>query len=47
MCVGEVFVELGEWKVNENNNKEKEEEEEEKHFESRFETTTHLKPHLG
>ena len=46
MCVGEVFVELGEWKVNENNNKEKEEEEE-KHFESRFETTTHLKPHLG
>ena len=44
MCVGEVFVELGEWKVNENN---KEEEEEEKHFESRFETTTHLKPHLG
>lgn len=44
MCVGEVFVELGEWKVNENN---KEEEEEEKHFESRFETTTHLKPHHG
>lgn len=43
MCVGEVFVELGKLKVNENNK----EEEEEKHFESRFETTTHLKPHLG
>ena len=43
MCVGEVFVELGELKVHENNIME----EEEKHFESRFETITHLKPHLG